>query len=154
VLAVFHEERTIMNETNDLWYGYLEAGAKSSPVVIDPMLDTGNPKTLYMYNLNTNKITEYKREIAEPKLRALNAKEASLTQNLKQSYDVARKEFTPRNNGVVLSPAAVGAAVSVTPAKRNTIDLDGDSLDEFTFDDSDMDLDADMEDELDISDDE
>lgn len=137
-----------MNEINELWFGYLEAGDKSSPVVIDPMLDTGNPKTVYMYNLNANKITEYKREIAEPKLRALNDKETTLTQDLQQGYAVARKGFAPRNHSVNLAPAAAGAAVSARPANRQRIDID-DSLD-----DLDMDDDLDMEEDLDMAEDE
>jgi hypothetical protein len=148
VLDVFHEERSTMNEINNLWFGYLEAGDKSSPVVIDPMLDTGNPKTVYMYNLNANKITEYKREIAEPKLRALNDKETGLTQDLQQGYAVASKEFTPRNHRLNLAPAAAGAAVSARPASRQRIEID-DSLD-----DLDMDDDLDMEEDLDTAEDE
>jgi hypothetical protein len=141
-----------MNEINDLWLGYLEAGDKSSPVVIDPMLDTGNPKTVYMYHLNANKITEYKREIAEPKLRALNDKEVALAQDLQQGYTVARKEFIPRNHRLNLAPAAAGAAVTAAvsdkQASRQRIDID-DSLD-----DLDMDDDLDMEEDLDTVEDE
>ncbi|MCG6970648.1 MAG: hypothetical protein LJE85_12850 [Gammaproteobacteria bacterium] len=138
-----------MNKINDLWYGYLEAGDKSSLVVIDPLLETGNPKTVYMYNLSANKITEYKREIAEPKLRALNSTEAGLTQDLKTGYDVARKAFVPRDNRIALAPAAVGAAVSVKPPRHTKLPADDiDALDDFSIDDSDLDLDEEMGEEL------
>ena len=53
----------------NLWYGYLEAGANSSPVIRDDGLNTGNPKTVYLFNLARGCILEYSREIVEPKLR-------------------------------------------------------------------------------------
>ena len=46
-----------------LWFGHLSAGARSSPVLRDARLDTGNPKTLYMFNLKRGEILEYAREV-------------------------------------------------------------------------------------------
>ena len=139
-----------MNEIQDLWYGYLEAGDKSSPVLIDPKLETGNSKTVYMYNLNSQRIIEYKREIAEPKLRTLSEQEVSLAKALKQGYDTARKQFTPRNHTAIPLAAAAGAAVSVKTTNRKKAALDdSDSLDEFDIDDSDIDLEDDMDEDLD-----
>ncbi|WP_455209625.1 hypothetical protein [Kaarinaea lacus] len=137
-----------MNEINDIWYGFLEAGEKSSPVLIDPKLDTGNSKTVYMYNLNSQRIIEYKREIAEPKLRILNEQEAALMKALKQGYESIRKEFTPRNS-IVIS-AAAAAAVSAKPKNRKRADIEeDDSLVEFDMDDSDIDLDDDLDEDPD-----
>lgn len=139
-----------MSEIHDIWYGFLEAGEKSSPVLIDPKLETGNSKTVYMFNLNSQRIIEYKREIAEPKLRTLNEQEASLVQALVQGYDAARKQFTPRNNATILSAAAAGAAVTAKSVSRKKADLDdSDTMDEFDIDDSDIDLDDDMDEDLD-----
>jgi|GEM_PF-2166917 len=138
-----------MNEMNDIWYGYLEAGEKSSPVLIDPQLETGDAKTLYMYNLNSKRIIEYKREIAEPKLRVLNEQESAFIQDLKQGYEAVRKEFTPRNNSAMpLAATAATASAKPAPRKASNID-DGDTMDEFDIDDTDIDLDEDMEEDLD-----
>ncbi len=138
-----------MNDSNELWFGFLDAGDKSSPVLIDRKLDTGNPKTVYMYNLKSRKITEYKREIAEPKLRALNAKEAELAKDLKHGYDSARKEFTPRNIRTAAVPAAALAA-SPRPATRTKIKSDDEAVaEEFEIEDSDIALEEESEEDLD-----
>jgi len=52
-----------------LWYGYLNAGARSSPVLRDERLVTGNPKTLYLFNLVRSEILKYVHEIVEKILR-------------------------------------------------------------------------------------
>jgi hypothetical protein len=80
----------------ELWYGFLEAGDRSSPVAKDPKLTTGNPDTVYMYNLQRNEIIEYKRAIAEPKLRDLKPAESDQLKELKSAFAKALKEFTPR----------------------------------------------------------
>lgn len=81
---------------NNLWYGYLEAGIKSSPVLSDRRLNTGDPKTIYLFNLNRNEILEYKREIIEPKLRELTEQEQALCAELKSAFNKARSGFIPR----------------------------------------------------------
>jgi hypothetical protein len=103
-----------------------------------------------MYNLNSQRIIEYKREIAEPKLRTLSEQEASLIKALKQGYEAARKEFAPRNSVTIPVAAAAGAAVSHKTANRKSVDVDDDdTLDEFDLDDSDIDLDDDSAEDLD-----
>lgn len=138
-----------MNEMNDIWYGFLEAGEKSSPVLIDPNLDTGNSKTVYMYNLNSQRIIEYKREIAEPKLRTLSEQEAAVMKALKQGYDAIRMEFTPRNSVNVIAAAAASAAVSAKPKNSKNANVDDDTIDEFDMDDGDIDFEDDMDEDLD-----
>lgn len=81
---------------NNLWYGYLEAGAKSSPVLMDPRLNTGDPKTMYLFNLNRGEILEYKREIIEPKLRELNEQEQGLCREIQSAFGKVRSGFIPR----------------------------------------------------------
>lgn len=79
-----------------LWFGFLEAGTKGSPVVRDPALDTCRPSTVYLFNLNKSRILEYRRDIAEPKLRELTPKEQELVSVLREAYEHARTSFTPR----------------------------------------------------------
>lgn len=78
---------------NLIWCGFLEAGEKSTPVVIDQRLETGNPETLYLFNLKRNEILTYNRSIVEPKLRELSDDEAGVVQDLKNSYAKARRGF-------------------------------------------------------------
>ena len=77
----------------ELWYGFLEAGDRSTPVARDPKLTTGNPDTVYMYNLQRNEIIEYKRAICEPKLRELKPAEADsgMVLRLLNPTDAARE---------------------------------------------------------------
>lgn len=89
---------------NPLWFGYIEAGEKSSPVVIDKRLNTGDPKTVYVFNLKRNQILEYKREIAEPKLRELKGEEQGLVSELEAAFSQARRGFKPRAARVLNVP--------------------------------------------------
>jgi hypothetical protein len=72
-----------------LWYGVLEAGEKSSPVVIDRNMDTGDKNTVFMYNHNKQEILKYVRELAEPKLRELSDQEKLLESSLKKGFMAA-----------------------------------------------------------------
>ena len=44
--------------TKDIWYGYLDAGEKSSPVVRDASIDTSKNK-IYLYNHARGEFVEY-----------------------------------------------------------------------------------------------
>lgn len=90
--------------SDNIWYGYLEAGDKSSPVVIDNRLSTGNAKTVYVYNLKRNAILEYSREIADPKLRELTPAERGVMDELKSGYGEARRNFRPRGARIANIP--------------------------------------------------
>lgn len=81
---------------NFIWCGYLEAGDKSSAVVVDQRLETGNPETMYVFNLKRNEILTYNRGIVEPKLRDLRGNETSVLQELKNAYTKARRGFKLR----------------------------------------------------------
>lgn len=81
---------------NELWCAYLNAGEKSSAVLLDRTLDTHNPKTVYLYNLARGQILEYSREIVEPKLRALTAEEGALASKLQSGYAEAKRGFKAR----------------------------------------------------------
>ncbi|MFU8838330.1 MAG: hypothetical protein ACNA75_08525 [Thiohalomonadaceae bacterium] len=112
---------------NNLWYGYLEAGAKSSPVLMDRRLNTGDPKTLYLFNLNRGEILEYKREIIEPKLRELNQQEQSYTSELKSAFGKVRSGFIPRVGRA--SNIAEQGQLTETRAANDELDKDDDVLD-------------------------
>lgn len=81
---------------NSIWCGYLDAGAKSSAVVRDERLDTGNPDTIYLFNLARNEIIQYNRAIVEPKLRELSSGECDNVAELKAAYLRARRHFKVR----------------------------------------------------------
>lgn len=89
---------------NELWYGYLEAGPKSTAVLLDRQLETGNPSTMYLFNLSKCEILEYSREVAEPKLRALASGEGVLVERLTAAYGRARAEFQPRGTWAASVP--------------------------------------------------
>ena len=86
---------------SSLWFGFLEAGAKGSLVVRDHTLDTGTTRTIYLFNLEKGRILEYRRDIAEPKLRELTDDERTRVQEIRKAFEKARNGFTPR---VVLRP--------------------------------------------------
>lgn len=84
---------------SSFWYGYLDAGNKSSAVLRDPDLDTGSRNTVYLFNLARNRILEYKLEVVEPKLRPLAESEKDLVAQLESAFQTARREFsTGRRN--------------------------------------------------------
>jgi hypothetical protein len=128
---------------NNLWYGYLEAGAKSSPVLLDRRLNTGDPKTLYLFNLNRGEILEYKREIIEPKLRELNDQEQAYTSELKSAFGKVRGGFIPRAGRA--SNIAEQGQLADTHAANDELNKDDDVLDSII--DSDEELDDEWEEE-------
>ena len=81
---------------NPLWYGYLEAGNRSSPVIRDERLDTGSTKTVFLFNLARGEILEYSRDVVEPKLRELKPSEAKTIKKLDAAYAEARRNFKDR----------------------------------------------------------
>jgi len=116
-----------------LWYGYLNAGARSSPVLRDTRLDTGNPVTLYLFNLVRGEILEYSREIVEKKLRELKPAESGFIAELDAGYKKARRSFKGRGAG---SHYAAGHDVTVLRQKKEQSETDDSS--DFVMDDSDM----------------
>lgn len=83
-----------------LWFGFLDAGTKSSPVVRSSKFDTGRSNTIYLFNLNRNKFVEYERSTVEDKLRELHSDEKQTIQKLKKAYLIAVKDFIPRYKGI------------------------------------------------------
>lgn len=87
-----------------LWCGYLEAGDRSSAVLRDDRLETGNPKTIYLYNLARDEILQYSRDLVEPKLRELRDDEAPLAEDVKNGYTKARRTFKFNPDRVFAAP--------------------------------------------------
>ena len=69
---------------SSLWFGFLEAGTKGSLVVRDHSIDTGSPTTIYLFNFEKGRILEYRRDIAEPKLRELTDDEHERLKELRE----------------------------------------------------------------------
>ena len=86
------------------WFGYLDAGDKSSAVVRDDSLVTGDHETIYLYNLQRDAIVEYKKAIVEPKLRELKAKEQDQVAALQKAFRKVRNSFTPRGSKAASVP--------------------------------------------------
>ena len=103
--------------TKDIWYGVLEAGDKSSPVVRDITMDAGQNR-IYLYNYNRNQFIEYAQAIVEPKLRELFEGDIS-REELDKAFKVAYKSFTSARKTNTL-----GSTNSATPPNKDEdIDL-------------------------------
>jgi hypothetical protein len=113
-----------------LWYGYLNAGERSSAVLRDAHLDTGNPKTLYLFNLVRGEILEYAREVVEKKLRELKSAESGYIAELDAGYKKARRNFKDRGSCIRNI-----AKRSVTESNEKIEDYDGS---ETFIDDTDL----------------
>jgi hypothetical protein len=110
---------------NSLWYGYLEAGNRSSPVIRDDKLDTGSAKTVFLFNLARREILEYSRDIVESKLRELKAGEAKTIKDLDAAYAEARRNFKDRRARPLNIPEHGGSA------RRPVESQNEDEIDEF-----------------------
>jgi hypothetical protein len=118
---------------NDLWYGFLQAGAKSSPVVRDMSLEDKGRSTIYLYNHARGMFVEYALEVVEPKLRELQPEDIPLNE-LDNAFKVARKTFSP-----VKLVKKWNDAAPASPPKENDepeIEVEMDSeIDDFIDDD-------------------
>jgi hypothetical protein len=99
---------------NNLWFGYLDAGEKSSPVIMDPRLNTANPNTVYLFHFNRGEIIEYRRDIIETKLRTLESTVKLDKKALKSAYMPVRRNFVPRGEKLIVIPDS-GAAGTIRP---------------------------------------
>jgi len=123
--------------TNNLLCKYLDAGAKSSAVVLDPGLPTGNEQTIYLFHQARNQIIEYRRDIVEAKLRELTPEEAKAAKALHQAYEKARAGFTPRGAAALNIPERGAPAAAPAPRSR-TSEEDEDEADIGIVDDDDL----------------
>ena len=129
---------------NTLWFGYLEAGEKGTPVVRDTSMDTGSSATIYLFNQKKGRILEYRRDIVEPKLRELTEDETELVGELKKDFEKARAGFTPR---AMLRPAPPPRKPRPEPEPEPELpDFDDDDL-PLTDDDDQEELEDDADDD-------
>lgn len=127
---------------NQILCKYLEAGAKSSPVVLDTGLSTSNDKTIYLYHQLRNQIIEYRRDIVEAKLRDLTADEAKGSKGLQQAYTKALAGFTPRGASALTIPEKAAPQKTVSESDN---DDSSDSDDDIGLIDDDDLLDDEVE---------
>jgi hypothetical protein len=123
-----------------LWYGYLDAGEKSSAVLQDQRLSTGNPDTVYLFNLARGRILEYRRSIVESKLREFTPEEAAIIAELEAAFGEARRGFTPRTSRtppmVARNQAPAPAAEPEEPEEPDAVlDLESEPDDDWPDDD-------------------
>jgi hypothetical protein len=128
---------------NSLWFGYLEANEKGSPVVRDTSMDTGTPATIYLFNLKKGRILEYRRDIVEPKLRELTNEETETVTELRKAFEKARNGFTPRAMRRLPSPPRKPKPEPEPELPEVEFDSDDDSL-PLLDDDSDDPISADQ----------
>jgi len=101
-----------------LWYGYLEAGKKSSPVVIDRNMDTGENHTVFIYNHNKKEILKYVRDMVDPKLRELTAKEKELESSMKKGFTASLKTMK------YALPKSFDAPAAKAPTSKTEADIE------------------------------
>jgi len=130
------------------WFGFLDAGEKSTAVAMDPGLDTGNASTIYLFNLKRNTFLEYKRELVEPKLRELDGQEGQLLDELQEAYISARAAFAPRGGRTAIAAERPRARKTASETANSDDDADADADDpdipgddEIAEDDGDWDAD-------------
>jgi hypothetical protein len=124
-----------------LWFGFLEAGGKGSPVVRDPSLDTGRSSTVYLFNLRKGRILEYRRDIVETKLRELTAEEAEVAASLQQAFEASRATFTPR--AIERPKAAASPRKKPVEEEIEDLELDDDDMPDLDAEDDGGDDEAD-----------
>lgn len=123
---------------NNLWYGYLDAGEKSSPVLMDQRLNTANPGTVYVFNLRRSEIIEYRRDIVEPKLRDLSDEESAVIKDLKSAYTKVSGTFVARGAKITNIPEKAKEPRTKNP-KAAPIETDEEEYDELVTADDDVD---------------
>ncbi|CAB1275339.1 hypothetical protein [Candidatus Nitrosacidococcus tergens] len=106
-----------------LWYGYLNSGDKSTPIVLDYELHTGSDETIYLFNFKRGAILEYRRIIVEKKMKELDEKESALIKELKKSYLAAKESFN--------LPKIIKNTQSIDKGKNNSEDEDFSEVDTF-----------------------
>jgi hypothetical protein len=126
----------ILMSKRKLWYGYLEAGKKSSPVIIDRNMDTGEKDTLFIYNHNKQQINKYVRELVEPKLRELTAKEKEMESTLKKGFTAALKTMTHKVSKS-FDATAIATVAAVVASTQEEPEMEFSDVGDDDWDDSD-----------------
>lgn len=120
--------------TKDIWYGVLEAGDKTSPVVRDMSLEVSDTKRIWLYNHVKNQFVEYSLEIVEPKLRNLGNGDISLDE-LDQAFKSARKAFGLARKIRKWDNKKYAATVAQVDNDEPDIDLEDGDIEDYIDDD-------------------
>ncbi len=125
-----------------LWVGYLTLASKKILVASDDRVDTGNRKTIFLYNQERNELVEYSREIIQAKLKDAPAADYN-SEEIANAYQKALRKAKPNLYRVVFAPSTGGSAI---PAEKKSTAVAG-------ADDSDGGV-IDTDDDIEVSDDE
>ena len=106
----------------DIWYGVLDAGEKTSPVVRDTTLDASQGK-VWLYNHMRNQFIEYARAIVEPKLRELNTGDIP-QKELDEAFKAARQVFSSTRNISTWSDTKPAASRVKNQDEDDELDID------------------------------
>jgi hypothetical protein len=120
--------------TKDIWYGVLEAGDKTSPVVRDMSLEVSDTKRVWLYNHVKNQFVEYSLEIVEPKLRNLGNGDISLDE-LDLAFKSARKAFGLARKIRKWDNKKYAATVAQVDNDEPDIDLEDGDIEDYIDDD-------------------
>ena len=129
-----------MSDKN-FWFGYLQAGDKSSLVVQDARVNTGNKLTVYLYNQLRGELVEYRRDIIESKLREAEPGEYDANE-LGKAYLEALKRAKPNAYQILFAPE------TRAPSKKTA-----EVAPKVNDDDEGEDIDIDIDEDLDVEDD-
>jgi hypothetical protein len=112
----------------DTWYGVLDAGEKTSPVVLDATLDASQGK-VWLYNHVRNQFIEYARAIVEPKLRELTTDDIP-QKELDVAFKEARQAFLSSRNITTWSETKPVAPQVKNQDEDDELDIDIDISDD------------------------
>lgn len=118
----------ITMSAKNIWYGVLEAGEKTSPVVLDTSLDASENK-VYLYNYVRNQFIEYAQAIVKPKLREL-AKGDISQDELDKAFKAAYQDFSASRKTKTWSDKK-----PATTSAKNEDDEDATGIDMSDYDD-------------------
>ena len=124
-----------------LWFGYLQAGDKSSLVVQDSRVESGDKRSLYLYNHLRKQMVEYRRDIIEPKLRDAQPEEFN-AEELTRAYQQALRQAKPILYHALFAPGSRAPSNRKSAASRDKASVEqNNDINEDVF------LDDDIEDE-------
>ena len=103
-----------------LWFGYLQAGDKSSLVVQDSRVESGDKRSIYLYNHLRKEMVEYRRDIIEPKLREAKADEFNADE-LSNAYLEALRRARPNLYRILFAPGSRAPSTKKASTTRDAV---------------------------------
>lgn len=78
-----------------VWYGKMKVGAKTTPVIFDPLITPSIKGCIYLYNADRDEIVQYTWDIVQRLLMDLDKTEKNtLKKTLDVKWKAARRKFT------------------------------------------------------------